>query len=222
MLFPRLPVPHNLSDRLCWWLKLVSQTIAGHWRKNSNLREPMVRLLTLRIVTLVEKLRKLEQAWRTGTLKPSRKRRPRPGKAPRAGGVSKWAALPSRHGWLPMAIPDCGWYGGGDLLAFLKEAETRAFVAAVPQAARHLRPLCALFTTSKYFPDYLQLPPRPPRPHRKRARRPPDTPRTPRTPRVPVPLPPPPPAPYILTREILERLLWGSREGPYPQSKKPG
>ena len=91
------------------------------------------------------------------------------------------------------------------LNAFLERPDLPAFLAAVPQAGRYLRPLCRLLAVPQ--PEFLALPPRPrrTRPPRPRAPRP-------RAPNLRNPqLPPgdPPFRPYVLAAARYFRKKYG-------------
>jgi hypothetical protein len=104
-------------------------------------------------------------------------------RAPRAS-TAKVQTAPTRP--LPPPIPRAkGWFVNAgqhhaglahhQLNAFLERADLPAFLAAVPQAGRYLRPLCRLLAVPQ--PEFLALPPRPrrtrtPRPRATHPRRP--------------------------------------------------
>jgi hypothetical protein len=77
--------------------------------------------------------------------------------------------LPTRFGWLQKMVP-AAHMGAGYLDYMLQEtdSETRALVAAAPQAGRILRPLCRILGTP--IPDWLALPKRPRKPRPPKAR----------------------------------------------------
>lgn len=111
----------------------------------------------------------LHAAWRAGTLRPSSPRPPRPPAEPARAGEPRTTpapALPRAFGWLIRRAPEAG-PAAGQLEQLVHNEDTRRFVAAVPRAGRHLRPLCRALGLVP--PDYLRLPPRPraPRPPRR-------------------------------------------------------
>jgi len=142
---------------------------------------PVWSLLWLRLHRLSNRLARLYELWQSGTLPTPRPKSAtrRPGAAhqdparpralpariphlpcPGAPLADAPARLPRAHGWIirriPAAGPSAGW-----LNALLQHDHTRAFVAAAPQAARLLRPLCRALAVD--LPAWLQPPPRPPR-----------------------------------------------------------
>jgi hypothetical protein len=93
-----------------------------------------------RIGRISTRLERLIALWRAGKLPKARSWLGRvPGAAPR-GVVS---GLPRVPGWLLVAVRDAAPFGAG-LETMLSEAECAAFLAAVPQARRLLRPLCRM------------------------------------------------------------------------------
>jgi hypothetical protein len=70
--------------------------------------------------------------------------------------------LPRGFGWLGRAVPRA-WPFGGQLAAFLAEPEVVALLAAAPQAARHLRPLCRMLGVRPHpaLPPPRRAPPAP-------------------------------------------------------------
>ena len=93
-----------------------------------------------RIGRISTRLERLVALWRTGKLPKPRTWRGRvPGAAPRLV-VSD---LPRVSGWLLVAVREAAPFGAR-LEEMLSEAECAAFLAAVPQARRLLRPLCRM------------------------------------------------------------------------------
>ena len=95
------------------------------------------------------------------------------------------AALPSTHAWLSQALGSEGRCHASQLNYLLREPGTAALIAASPQAARLLRPLCRILGL-----DPAILPPRPPRPRRE-----PSEPAGPVAPAAPAPQAVQPPEP---------------------------
>ena len=78
--------------------------------------------------------------------------------------------LPRAHAWLIRQVQPTA-IGYGHLHAIFDDPDFAAFLAAVPRAARILRPLC---TALGFIPPAaLRLPPRPPRPRRPAPPKPP-------------------------------------------------
>ncbi len=92
-----------------------------------------------RIGRIRTRLERLIRLWRAGML-------PKP-HAPGAGGartsVRAPSIFPTNPAWLLVAVREAGVLGA-QLEAMLSEAEWVEFLAAAPQAARILRPLCRM------------------------------------------------------------------------------
>ena len=141
---------------------------------------PVWSLLWLRLHRLSSRLTRLYTLWLAGTLPTPRPksatRGPQAAPAlpaqipqlpcPGAPLAAAPARLPRGHGWvlrrIPAAGPSAGW-----LHELLQHDHTRDFVAAAPQAARLLRPLCRALAVEQ--PDWLKRPVRPPAPRKRRA-----------------------------------------------------
>jgi hypothetical protein len=131
-----------------------------------------------RIPWLLDRIDRLAQRWHAGTLPP-----PRPSRAPRPAPPAATPTParqrdssaharqrdPSAHGWLAR-IHHPARQIAGQVEHLLAQPDTRAFVAAAPQAGRLLRPLCRMLGATP--PDWLKLPPRPKRPAKPRPARP--------------------------------------------------
>ena len=146
---------------------------------------PVWSLLWYRLQRLSSRFCRLYDRWQSNTLPTPRPRtarradatcRPRPAppqvpEFPHPGTklVDAPRQLPRGHGWVVRRIPEaCP--SAGRLFDLLRQAQTREFVQAVPQAARLLRPLCRMLAVD--LPEWLKLPPRPRPPRRPRAPRP--------------------------------------------------
>ena len=148
---------------------------------------PVWTLLWLRLQRLQSRLTRLYDRWQSNTLPKPRVRtttrresvRPPPPQIPEFPHpgtplVDAPARLPTGHGWVVHRLPEAG-PSAGRLHDMLQDPHTRDFVAAAPQAARLLRPLCRMLAVDQ--PAWLKLPPRPrrartPRPRKPRASRP--------------------------------------------------
>ena len=92
-----------------------------------------------RIGRIRTRLERLIALWRAGMLPKPRKSR---AGGTRLGGRGK-SALPAVPAWLLVAVREAAPFGAR-LEHLLSEAECVAFLAAVPQAGRILRPLCRM------------------------------------------------------------------------------
>jgi hypothetical protein len=93
-----------------------------------------------RIGRIATRLERLIALWRAGKL-PG----PRAARGPVAGAVGgkPRSALPTTPAWLLVAMREAAPFAAG-LESMLSEAECAAFLEAVPQARRLLRPLCRM------------------------------------------------------------------------------
>jgi hypothetical protein len=132
-----------------------------------------------RLHTLVARLDWLAFRWREGTLPRPRTRTPRPAPTPQAQPDPATPLPPARprrprdpsaQGWLARVCPHAAGIAHPFAHMLETDPEFRAFVAAVPQAGRLLRPLARMLGAP--LPDYLRLPPRPRRPCAPRPRPP--------------------------------------------------
>ncbi len=104
------------------------------------------------------RLANLFARWQAGTLP---RPRPRPGRTRKPSApIPPNRRLPRTAAWLLHHIPPSA-VAGNRLASFLARPDFAEFLAAAPQAARILRPLCRMLGTP--LPPALQLPPRPPR-----------------------------------------------------------
>ena len=157
-------------------------------------RSPIGALLSAihwRLNRLNNRLDALIQRWLAGTL-PAPRARPASG-APRPE-RSKAPYYPAAPGWLLRLVQPTGQYIM-QVELFLARPETRALLAAAPQAGRILRPLCRAMLIP--LPDHLRLPARPKPAPKPRPRR--------------VTIRPAPPEPYPPGREIQPYVLAAAR-----------
>ncbi len=144
---------------------------------------PVWTLLTRRLHRLAHRLTRLHERWLAGTLpkprpRPTSKRPDSPHRPParlpeypQPGHplVDAPARLPRGFGWVIRRLPSIG-AESGRLHGLLQTTLSREFVEQVPQAGRHLRPLCQALGVEQ--PAWLKLPPRPRRPRKPRPARP--------------------------------------------------
>jgi hypothetical protein len=93
-----------------------------------------------RIGRIATRLERLIALWRAGMLP-----KPRAARGPVAGATGRKprSALPTTPAWLLVAVREAAPFGAR-LESMLSEAECEAFLEAVPQARRLLRPLCRM------------------------------------------------------------------------------
>ena len=92
-----------------------------------------------RIGRMHTRLERLIALWRAGMLPKARKSRAGETRV----GVRPTSVLPRVPGWLVVAVREAGTFGAR-LEYLLSQEECEAFLAAVPQARRILRPLCRM------------------------------------------------------------------------------
>ena len=162
----------------------------------------MVQALFNRVGRAARLFARLYDLWRAGRLptpRPSRARTPKPQPAPAR------PPIPRGKGWFMAAGQHHAGLAHHHLAEFMARPDLPEFLAAVPRAGRHLRPLCRLLAVPQ--PAFLALPPRP------RSKRPP----RPRAARLRAPnlrnpqLPPgdPPFRPYVLAAARYFRKRYG-------------
>ena len=116
-------------------------------------------LLTHRLNRLAQRFRALFARYQAGTVPPPIQRKSRAG-IPDSRPPSP--RLPATRGWIGAHIAQAAPCAGSVEHLLHNEPAMRAFVTAIPQAGRLLRPLCRMLGLNP--PDYLRLPNRPPRP----------------------------------------------------------
>ena len=110
-----------------------------------------------RIARMGTRLERLVALWRAG--KSPKARAPRDGVA-RTRTASVRVAFPNGAGWLTRKLGYEVAAFGGQLQHLLTDAECAAFLAAVPQARRILRPLLRMLLIDP-LPEAVRLPPKP-------------------------------------------------------------
>ncbi len=151
-----------LAAHLTQIVATLRDIIAAHAHtevRRDAARAPFFVRLWNRVGRAARHVVRLHALWEQGKLP-----HPRPSRAgmPRALRATPHAPFPRRHGWFTALA---GYPAGGSashLRHFLQRPDMPAFLLAVPQAGRHLRPLCRMLGVD--LPPILQLPPRPPRP----------------------------------------------------------
>ena len=157
---------HRLAAIMAGMAAVVAHHVAG-LRAISSALVPMLSLLTWRLGRIAQRLDRLMLRWQAGTLP-----RPRPPHAPRPAAEASLRInvprinvppiyVPQGHAWLIRLVQPTAQYMP-QLERFLADPQTRALVAAAPQAGRLLRPLCRMLAIVP--PDWLRLPARPARP----------------------------------------------------------
>ena len=175
------PGATEVAHRFALIVGTLSRMVAAHIAKD-RAAGPTIVLIWQRLQRLVARFAAMAARAEAGTLRPLRPRpappetqnpqtppedrpkRPAPPKNP----------LPQNFGWLVRMMQVTA-SSGSQLQYFLSQPEVKAFLEAVPQAGKLLRPLCRALA---FHPDPAVLPPPPPRPKR------PPRPRKPRPPRT--------------------------------------
>ena len=181
-----------LGERLAWVVTTLRAAIGAYWTRIARPPQPVwlgtlcyfPRIVPERrpplpiplwnhflrhILRVAQRFQSLHEAWRAGTLKPLRPKRPPAATRPKPPGASPRLRFPRAHGWVNHRVREAA-SSAGMLHMLLQDEEARAFVAAVPRAGRLLRPLCAALGIAQ--PDWLRLPPRPRMPRPKNPPRP--------------------------------------------------
>ena len=167
-----LSFPDHLTSIVATLRNVIAAISLAAVRRDPTIG-PLFILLWNRVGRAVRLVNRLHELWQQGKLprpRPSRAGQPRPTRAipdPTSTPAPR-PRIPRGRSWL---INLGGWHVVGSasqLQHFLLRPDLAVFLAAVPQAGRHLRPLCRLLAVD--FPPSLQLPPRPPRRRPSRAR----------------------------------------------------
>ena len=151
---------HRLAAIMAGMAAVVAHHVAG-LRAISSALVPMLSLLTWRLGRVAQRLDRLMLRWQAGTLP-----QPRPVRAPRRRPAAEASPpiyvppiyVPQGHAWLIHLVQPTAQYMP-QLERFLADPQTRALVAAAPQAGRLLRPLCRMLAIAP--PEWLRLPARP-------------------------------------------------------------
>jgi len=159
-------IPHHLATVLATLRTAITAIVGGLVRRDPA-HAPMIQLLWNRIGRAVDRVARLHALWQQGRLPPPRPSRAGIARAPRPAP----ARLPSRRAWLVALGGHHIAAAGSHLRIFLERPDLAEFLAAAPQAGRHLRPLCTMLGVTP--PPMLQLPPRPRRTRQPRPPRPP-------------------------------------------------
>ena len=133
---------------------------------------PLMPLLYNYLGRTVRRLDALVLKWERDQLpaRPCASRPTRTTPAPRdATPAPKTPGLPTKNGWLLACHPPLGMYSGA-VEQLLTDPDTRALLAAAPQAGRLLRPLARMFGLA--LPEWLRLPKRPRKPPAPKPRKP--------------------------------------------------
>ncbi len=155
-----MTLPHHLAT-----IVLAIRTALSAYTSRSRAHSDLLLLVWTRVGRTAARLERLFTLWQQGTLKPPR---PRPASSipakatpdpatpePTQGARTLGLRLPRAKGWLIRLIPEAA-PAGGQLESFIHRPDVAEFVAQVPRAGRHLRPLCRMQGLA--LPDYLTLP----------------------------------------------------------------
>ena len=124
--------------------------------------EPLLGLGVHMLRQAVFRLERLTLRWKSGKLRIYKPRDRNPPAAPEpAPEPPPKLRAPSRRYWLPAIVQQVMQVAPA-LTALMDNPETRALIAAAPQAGRIFRPLCRMFGID--IPEHLRLPKPAPRP----------------------------------------------------------
>ena len=187
-----VPRPDTMAGRFAHSMDLMQRMIAnfGNARGPTG---PFIAIAYHRIGRMARRLDTLLTQYAAGTLPPPR---PKPGPRRTAAGAARKPRpnlhQPTRFGWMAQWVQLTTW---SSIDRWMQNPDMLAFIEAVPQAGRVLRPLCHMLAVDA--PACLQ---RPRQPRKKPAARKPATTRRPLVkPRRPPPPKPPAPHPYRAT-----------------------
>ncbi len=129
---------------------------------------PLMQVLYNYLGRAVRRLDALVLKWERGQL-PVRRAPAAPRRAAQAGSAPSKPRLPTRPNWLRDCHAPFGLYAAG-VERLLEDPDTRALLAAAPQAGRILRPLARMFGVA--VPEWLRLPRRKRKPRALKPRKP--------------------------------------------------
>ncbi len=156
--FVNLAPSIGLADSFAHVLDGVCRAIGVRLSK-SPVAVGVMLLLRLRLERLSRRFAAVVARFEAGTLRPPvvrRQTRPRPSDPPlRPPNATRPPGTPSWFGWVIGALPGSE-ASASSLRALLAEPRTAALLAAGPQAARLLRPLCHMLGIE---PSLIPLPP---------------------------------------------------------------
>jgi hypothetical protein len=183
-------IAERFAEMIRWFQKEMGAHLIPAMRKS-----PLQHLIWNRLTRYYQRFAALHEKWRNGTLpkpRPSRAGQARTTRTPSTTMPSP-PQFPRHFAWLAEICGAPSALLNDNLRKLLVEPDTKEFLAAVPQAARYLRPLAHAVGMKPEESELAQirLPPRPPR--KRRPRTGPPKPR----PAKPAPPPPPPPPPDI-------------------------
>ena len=125
----------------------------------NNARIPLLLAVWFRVNRMAKRFERLFARWQAGTL--PKPRASRAGQT-RSGQPRPKSPFPTSRAWLIATTRETA-AAHGQLAFFLARPDLADFPAAVPRAARILRPLCFMLSTDLTLPG--DPPPPPPRPY---------------------------------------------------------
>jgi hypothetical protein len=183
-------IAERFAEMIRWFQKEMGAHLVPAMRTS-----PLQLLIWNRLTRYYQRFAALHAKWRAGTLPKARLKKTDQRRAGKPSTARTPSALPfPRHfAWLAEICGAPSALLNDNLRKLLVEPDTKEFLAAVPQAARYLRPLAHAVGMKPEESELAQirLAPRPPR--KRRPRTGPPKPR----PAKPAPPPPPPPPPDI-------------------------
>ena len=164
------PLDPTLAERFCLVVRGVIHTV-GEKLHRDPAKIPFILLVQARLHRTIARFNALFHRYKAGTLRPPRRRPPRPELPPTARGAEIPPDEPPRprRENLPAGlamrrlVPEVGMFGAQLEDMLRHDKEMAAFLEAAPQAKRLIRPLLRLLHVTDP-PPTIRLPPRAPRP----------------------------------------------------------
>jgi hypothetical protein len=173
------PIPRNLSERLALIVLLMGNAIAAG-APRTPVTIPIINLVRSYLNRLVRRVAALARRVEAGTaaIRPRPPARPDAAPRDRPAADPRRPAMPRGVGWLYRLVPFVA-ANRSQLRFFLAGEEVAALLAAAPQAARLLRPLCRMLAIARapdlpaaLFPERAKRPARPRAPQAAKVRAP--------------------------------------------------
>jgi hypothetical protein len=158
------PAPPGLAKTFGLIIDGLRRAAAVRMAADPSVRPPLL-LVHAWLGRLVQRFTALVARAEAGTLRPPRRRVPRPDGSPsKSPPREPQARLPKSFAWLIRVLPYEAACFGSQLQHQFSQPEMIALLEAAPQVGRILRPVCWMLAIE--LPPALRLPPRPPRPRK--------------------------------------------------------